>query len=90
LPDESPYQHAKVLRALQAAIAALETRTKKKRVLPANAGKAWTAEEQNELIKSYDAGMSLAELAKKYQRTKGSIEARLIRAGKLPNRVMAL
>lgn len=84
LPEESCYQSAKVLRALLAGIDALEKAAKRKsRVLPAAAGKSWSAEEDESLAGDFDGGTSIEELAQNHQRTQGAIRSRLIRLGKL-------
>jgi RNA polymerase-binding transcription factor DksA len=86
LPEESPYQHAEVVRALFAAIEALEgqrSRATGRRNLPANAGKSWTAEEEARLCEAFDADPSIPALAQAHQRTTGAIKARLIKLGKI-------
>jgi hypothetical protein len=82
LPDESCYQSAKVVRALFAAIKALE-KSPRLRKLPLNTGKPWSAEDDVELGKCYDQGMTILELARKYERTSGGISSRLEKLGKI-------
>lgn len=48
-----------------------------------NARKLWKAEETRNLLKAYNSGLSLDQLALKHQRSKGSIKKRLIKLGKL-------
>ncbi len=95
-PDDSPYQHPRVVRALFAAVRALEEsesrRAKEERhriekQLPDNAGKSWERREDEELIIAFEAGMKIKEMAHKHQRTEGSIQSRLVKLGKiqLPN-----
>ena len=50
--------------------------------LLANAGAPWSKEEDDELIREFDAKISIAELVKKHGRTKGAINSRLVRLGK--------
>lgn len=102
-PDNSPYQHPRIIRALFVANCAIEAllaqeqqgRSKKNRVtmdsegsarkmLPINAGRAWTTKENQELIAAFEQGISAKELAKRHQRTEGAILSRLIRLGKIP------
>lgn|GEM_PF-1373771 len=84
LPDESCYQSAKVLRALLAGIEALEKAAKRKnRNLPAEAGKSWSADEDQTLIAEFEKGTSIKDLAQKHQRTQGAIHSRLMKLGKL-------
>jgi len=88
LPDHSPYQQPKTVRALFYAIMALEglkESTQRAASRLVNAGKSWEAAEDDQLKAEFDDNMSISELAKKHQRTAGAIQARLIRLGKLPN-----
>ena len=50
---------------------------------PANAGKPWTETEEDKLLDEFDSKMSLAEIAKEHGRTKGGIEARLVKLGRI-------
>ncbi|HMO82339.1 MAG TPA: hypothetical protein PKD24_16295 [Pyrinomonadaceae bacterium] len=81
---DSPYQHPQVIRALFSAITAMEQveeRKKRTRSLPPNAGKPWTSNEDTNLHDEFKKGASIGELAKRYGRTRGSIEARLAKLG---------
>jgi hypothetical protein len=51
--------------------------------IPSNAGKSWSATEDHELVASFDLGHSIGELAKKHDRTNGSIRSRLTRLGRI-------
>ncbi|RKX24994.1 MAG: hypothetical protein DRP45_06910 [Candidatus Zixiibacteriota bacterium] len=85
-PFDSPYQNPQVIRALYLAVSALEkekTRVKRQDSLPTNAGKPWSIEEDNELVKTFDSGKSLKELSDIYQRTERAIQSRLIKLGKI-------
>lgn len=82
--ENSPYQHPQVIRALFAAISILEreeVREKRIRLLPANAGKSWTKEEDDGLVAAFNQGVKVNDLARKHERTVGSIESRLVRHG---------
>ena len=84
LPDESCYQSAKVLRALLSGVEALEKTAKiRKKILPAAAGKAWNAQEEERLVLAFESGTSIADLASKHQRTKNAIQSRLMKLGKM-------
>lgn len=50
---------------------------------PANAGKLWTETEEDKLLDEFDSKMPLAEIAKEHGRTKGGIEARLVKLGRI-------
>lgn len=87
---DSPYQHPDTVRALFAAVGALEAarapdagRRKPPASLPANTGSRWTPEEEERLAQGFDAGRSVEELARELNRTRAAIEARLVRIGKL-------
>ena len=82
LDDESPYQNPQVIRALFMAVKALEkieARQKRERTLPANAGMSWSDEEDKQLVSDFKQGVSINDLSRKHQRTKGSIESRLVK-----------
>ena len=86
LEDESTFNEPRVIRALAVAVNALERVQKiesRKGPLPDNAGKAWATEEDSELVKAFENGASIGELAVEHSRTKGAISARLVRLGKL-------
>ena len=48
---------------------------------PDGAGALWTEEEDRQLEKEYHAGMSIPEMAKMHDRTKGGIRSRLRKQG---------
>ena len=86
LPDESLYQSAKVLRALQAAVTSLEKdieRRRKRGQLPGKAGNPWTPEEEAKLVQRFEAGLKIEALAEEHGRTAGAIASRLAKLGKL-------
>lgn len=87
---DSPYQHPQTVRALFAAIEAmdrLKERAKKaedrQKRLPGNAGKAWAEEEDQRLVKAFDSGKTVQQLAADHERTDYSICARLVKLGKI-------
>ena len=89
LPEASPYNHPEVIRALARALGAMIRSPHQKRRqqdLPANAGKAWTKEEDQQLIKAFDEGCAVKDIAAKHARTQGSIASRLVRLGKISDR----
>ncbi len=57
--------------------------SKKKTSTPLNAGKPWNSAEDEELVRAFDEGASIKTLAEKHQRTVGSINARLMRNGRM-------
>ena len=59
---------------------------KRKATLPENAGKSWTVDEDNELIKLFENNKDINEISSHHKRTKGSIAARLVRLGAIKER----
>ena len=85
MPEDSPYQHPQIVRALLTAVKVLEHQweaERRKRQLPDRTGKPWDAAEDEQLLKAYDSGKKLNELAKQHDRTRGAIIARLEKLGK--------
>lgn len=85
-PPESPYQKPDTVRALFMASRALERvaeSEQRRGRLPSNAGKPWSEDDDVRLAAGFDAGKSQPELAREHQRTQASIQARLVRMGKV-------
>ena len=85
-PDESPYQHPKVIRALYKAVQILESQEAKERArarLPEHAGESWDEGEDAQLASEFEAGLSLQEIACRHKRTVGAIQSRLVKQGRL-------
>ncbi len=59
------------------------THAKKKASTPPNAGKPWNKEEDEALIRAFDAGTPIQVLATKHERTTGAITSRLLRHGRM-------
>lgn len=59
---------------------------KKKRKLPDSAGARWETEEDNQLALEYHSKVSIQEIAKIHQRTKGAISSRLVKLGLMEDR----
>jgi len=85
LPRGSPLSHPNTVRALRAAVAALESGPprNKPREPPAQAGKAWDTAEEEILVREFEAGQTMAAIARAHGRTSGAIRSRLIRLGKI-------
>jgi hypothetical protein len=89
MPEDSPYNAPPVIRALFAVSNALDAAPpaaalKPRRELPANAGKAWLAEEDGKLESAFAAGIDVKQIAVELGRTAWAVEARLAKLGKLP------
>ena len=85
-PDDSPYQNAQTVRALFTAIDALETvakRKEKRKNVPERAGKPWDDDESRLLIKRFDEGAPVSEIAREHKRTTGAIKSQLLKLGKI-------
>ena len=78
LPEDSVCNKGEIVRAVYAVLNHLDDKKPKKN-LPANAGKPWSTEEDEELKGYFEAGMSKKELSAKFERSIGSISSRLTR-----------
>ena len=88
LPAGAPVASHEVAQALQTALDALDYRIKRQEreeSLPSNAGKPWSPIEDRALEAAF-AGQPISGIAKRMARTEGSIAARLVRIGKVPDR----
>jgi hypothetical protein len=77
-PPDSPYQQAVVIRALYFAINEIKGLAQK-----GKKGQPWTTEEDSLLLKAFNEGNRITELAKLHGRSYGAIKARLIKLGML-------
>lgn len=91
MPDDSPYNAPPIIRALHSVSRALEraehqtntTSTARRIIPPANAGKAWTPQEDAALETAFDAGIAVKQAAQELGRTKYAVEQRLVKLGKI-------
>lgn len=86
LPADSVLNRVDVMRALLAAIAALEAETaraQRRAQLPESVGKTWSETEEQELKEEFTADEPIPLIASKHGRTVRAIEARLQRLGLL-------
>ena len=96
MPEDSPYNAPPVIRALHAVARALESigtaapgeevppaSSRTRRVLPPNAGKAWSAQDDAALETAFDAGIPLKQVAQELGRTQFALEQRLVKLGKI-------
>jgi DNA-binding NarL/FixJ family response regulator len=89
LPVEPIYQNPQNVRALHRAAGALEfleERERIKRLLPKNAGKPWTTQEEAQVCDELRSGTDFQQIARIHNRTVASIVARLIRLGKVSSK----
>lgn len=79
-------QQPDVVRALTVAVAALgrQAGTKEREGgRPARVGHAWTPDEDEMLLSAFDRGATVGKLAAKHERTRGAIQSRLVKLGRL-------
>jgi hypothetical protein len=89
LPAQSTFNNPQVIRALFAAVKALDNaakRVQRESSLPGNAGLSWSETEDKELLTIFDAGVPVKEIAMKHARTQGAITSRLVHLGKIKDR----
>lgn len=88
MPADSPYNAPSVIRALFAVSQALEGPAPRPRArrpdLPANTGKPWTADDDEQLRLGFDAGTPTKDLAAALGRTRWAVESRLVKLGAIP------
>ena len=56
---------------------------KQRAPFPRNAGRPWSADDDRALADAFEAGASVGAIAKTFERTRGSITARLVKLGKM-------
>ncbi len=93
LPPDHPGQRPDTLRVVFAALALLATpapavasRADANRASgsgPRNAGRPWSTDDDVALASGFDAGETIGALAARLERTRGAINARLVKLGKI-------
>jgi hypothetical protein len=89
MPEDSPYCNAAVIRALftvSQALNGIKVPVKGARDPAPNAGKPWTAENDQSLCDKFTGGADFKRLAVDLGRTPFAVEARLVHLGKVPPR----
>lgn len=82
LPDDDSCNQAEIVRALNTAVIELDKlAARKARPQQENAGKPWTEEEEERLVKEFWSGSTANEMAKLHNRSKGAVASRLVRLG---------
>ncbi len=84
LPEDCVCNHPEIVRAFHCILTDLSRRKRKPQ--PENAGKPWTAEEEQELLEMFDRGCSRAEMCRRFKRTDGALVECLVRLGRLEER----
>ena len=80
---DSVYRQPETVRALNRALAALVQLEHRERNKPLNAGRKWTHAEDAQICEEVRSGTDFHEIAKKHNRSVGSIVARLVKLGKI-------
>lgn len=80
VPEDSVLQRPSVIRALYAALKAVE-QSGGARTGPPNGWNPWTQAEDNQLRSEHANGQSVASIAKNHGRTRAAIDARLLKLG---------
>ncbi len=92
LPPEHPGQRPDTLRVVFAALALLSSlpavatpadANRSSTGGPRNAGRSWSAGDDATLTSGFDAGETIGALATRLERTRGAINARLVKLGKI-------
>jgi hypothetical protein len=86
LPSSSVYQQADTVRALHLALEGLDRlKRHKDRVQsgPPKAGRPWTKDEEDKMLRQFDAKVDVAAIAQELNRTTGAIWARLEKVGRI-------
>ena len=85
LDSGSAFQRPQTVSALAAAVRALERAEKQDRrrsLAPAKANVPWTADEDRQLLKAFDSGMSPRQLGATHRRSPKAVKARLAKLGR--------
>lgn len=86
-PSDHVCNRPEMIRALYCILGELDgVKAKPEKKQPENAGKPWTSEEDAYLCKLFDDGVTKRDMCEHFQRSRGAIEARLVRVGKIDNR----
>ena len=82
LPEDCVCNQVEMVRAIYCVLNEVRPPTEKKaKSQPENAGKPWSESERNEVAEEYRSGMTMTAIARKHQRSRGSIEAKLAQMG---------
>lgn len=81
---ECPFSREEVMNAFQIATNSIEhvrNAESRRKALPERAGERWTAAEDTEIREAFLAEEKVSHIAERHQRTRGSIQSRLIKLG---------
>jgi hypothetical protein len=87
LSADHPAQQPETLRVVFAALTLLSApvgpSNRSSAGTPRNAGRPWSSDDDIALAQGFDAGQTVGALAARLERTRGSINARLVKLGKI-------
>lgn len=83
LSDEDSCNQVEIVRALNTVLKELDRKDRRKESLPENAGKLWTDEDDENLVRMFDSGAARKDICDHFKRTSGAITSRLVRLGKI-------
>lgn len=83
LSDEDSCNQVEIVRALNTVLKELDRKDRRREPLPENAGKPWSAEDDDTLARMFDSGAARKDICNYFKRTSGAITSRLVRLGKI-------
>lgn len=87
LPQNHVCNQPEMIRALYCVLGELDrAKAKPEKTQPPNAGKPWTPEDNAHLCQMFDEGATRREMCEHFKRSRGAIDARLVRLGKIDSR----
>lgn len=87
LPKDHVCNQPEMIRALYCVLGELDgAKVKPEKTQPKNAGKPWTPDDDARLCQMFDEGATRRGMCEHFQRSRGAIEARLVRLGKIDSR----
>ena len=87
LSPEDSCNQVEIVRALHCVLKTLDIQPEKpKKPQAENAGKPWTPEAEDTLIRMFDEGKSKKEICDYFKRSSGAIAARLVHLGRIEDR----
>ena len=87
LPEDDSCNQVEIVRALNTVLRYLDNQPQKStKPSPDNAGKPWTAEDEEALSRMFEQGCTKKEICSYFKRSPGAIAARLVKLGKISER----
>ena len=87
LPEDDSCNQVEIVRALNTVLRYLDNQPQRpSKPSPDNAGKPWTAEDEEALSRMFEQGCTKKEICSYFKRSPGAIAARLVKLGKISER----